>query len=596
MISSETFQKYLKGHQPAVESEIQDYLEGILSDALENHTVEDDDEMENVEAILDQFVDSSTRDALVALMRSNGRRSRVNSHKGNEEKASDISNERQSLGKPLDTPKSSNDKRVSFDVAVAQEANAEPATKSHKDIRKQRREEKQKSKTNRTSSTKKEDPKLVDDHESAWQECKEQGILWGGRGHGGRGVRYTGENYDNIHLPSVSLHFEGNELLVDSPMNFVRGHRYGLLGRNGVGKSTLMKQLASHGIPGMPHGMRILLVQQQIQGRDDQSSLEALIEADTDRKDLLQEMERVGSEIEQGIHLEENAERLGEITTELDAIDADGAENRAAGILKGLSFTKAMIEGPTSALSGGWRMRLALAQALFVPHSDLILFDEVSNHLDLQGMNWLINYLTSGDRQHKRTLMVVSHDRGFLDAICTDIVVMEHQRLSYHVGSYSDYERQMDEKAAHQAQILDASERQRNKALAFVQKQQNSKKSTDPNKQRQAKMVREKKLDRIGNYRDDGKRYKQFSMKKMDAKYVQLAQKVHIEKDDPVPSLNLPNPTWPPGIPSGSSLVQFENFSFGYDPEKSPLLKNLTLTISRGSKISLVGENGSGKF
>lgn len=78
---------------------------------------------------------------------------------------------------------------------------------------------------------------LVDDHASAWQECQEEGKLWGGRGHGGRGVRFTGENYDNVHLPSVSLQFEGNELLVDSIMNIIRGHRYGLLGRNGVGKS-----------------------------------------------------------------------------------------------------------------------------------------------------------------------------------------------------------------------------------------------------------------------------------------------------------------------------------------------------------------------
>jgi ABC-type molybdenum transport system ATPase subunit/photorepair protein PhrA len=109
---------------------------------------------------------------------------------------------------------------------------------------------------------------LVDDHSSAWQECQEQRKLWGGRGHGGRGVRFTGENDDNVHLPSVSLQFKGNELLVDSIMDIIRGHRYGLLGRNGVGKSTLLRQLAAHAIPGIPHGLRICLVQQQIQGRE----------------------------------------------------------------------------------------------------------------------------------------------------------------------------------------------------------------------------------------------------------------------------------------------------------------------------------------
>jgi ATPase subunit of ABC transporter with duplicated ATPase domains len=94
-------------------------------------------------------------------------------------------------------------------------------------------------------------------------------------------------------------------------------------------------------------------------------------------------------------------------------------------------------------------------------------------------MDWLIQYLTKKDTQTERTVMVVSHDRIFLDAVCTDMVVMEHQRLSYHVGNYSEFQRQIQKKATRHAQILDASERQRSKALAFVQKQQNNKKSTD---------------------------------------------------------------------------------------------------------------------
>lgn len=240
-------------------------------------------------------------------------------------------------------------------------------------------------------------------------------------------------------------------------------------------------------------------------------------------------------------------------------------------------------------------MRLALAQALFVPHSDLILLDESTNHLDLHGMNWLIKYLTKESTQDERTLMVVSHDRSFLDAICTDIIVMEHQRLSYHVGNYSEYQRQMQEKSARQAQILDASERQRTKAIAFVQKQQNNKKSTDPNKQRQAKMIKEKKIDRIGNYREDGKRYKLNSLKKLDESYVRLAQKVQVEKDDPILKLHFPNPTWPPGVPENSPLVQLDGASFAYNTSTQPLLKDLTISISRGSKIALVGNNGSGK-
>jgi ATP-binding cassette subfamily F protein 3 len=224
--------------------------------------------------------------------------------------------------------------------------------------------------------------------------------------------------------------------------------------------------------------------------RADQTTLDSLVEADADRLLLLKEQDFIESQLESGVDLEANAKRLGDIVAELDAINADGAEDRAFEILKGLSFTPEMIQGPTANLSGGWRMRLALAQTLFIPHSDLILLDECTNHLDLEGVDWLIQYFNT----HSHTLMVVSHDRSFLDAICTDIVVMEHQRLTYHVGNYSEYQRQIQAKAARESQILDASERQRNKAIAFVQKQQTRKNSSDPNKQRQAKSIKEKKL------------------------------------------------------------------------------------------------------
>ena len=103
-----------------------------------------------------------------------------------------------------------------------------------------------------------------DDHASAWTICQQSDRNWGGRGHGGRGVRLSGNNFECIHLPSVSLSYEGNELLVDSTMDIVRGHRYALLGRNGVGKSTLLRQLEAGSIPGMPRGMVIRTVKQQV--------------------------------------------------------------------------------------------------------------------------------------------------------------------------------------------------------------------------------------------------------------------------------------------------------------------------------------------
>jgi len=443
----------------------------------------------------------------------------------------------------------------------------------------------------------------LEDDASAWKECQETEQLWGGRGKGGRGA-YAGRTNSvnsNIHLTSVSIALDnGLELLQDSTMDIVKGHRYGLIGRNGVGKSTLLHRLAARAIPGMPHYMRVLLVEQQqdIPNHCDQSALEMLIESDVYRTMLLEEQDEIETAMEDdptGVSEEEMvelAERLGLVVAELDAIQADTAEERALSILKGLQFTNSMIHGPASNLSGGWRMRLALARALLRNDDDILLLDEITNHLDLYGLEWVIEYLKNSNK----TLIVVSHDRVFLDAVCTDIIVLEHQRLSYYVGNYSLYEQQMQEKAARESQILDAAERQRTKAQVFVQKQQSAanKKSADPNKQRQAKMIREKKMDRIGNYREDGKRYKQFSLKALDEKEIRLAQKVNITSEEPVIKLLFPNPTWPPAVGPNETIVRMENLSFGYGEDKL-ILKDITLHLDRGSKIALVGRNGSGK-
>ena len=475
---------------------------------------------------------------------------------------------------------------------------SEESTPKKKKERRQRKTKK-KAKISTRNQSEQAEEELLEDQASAWQDCQTQGVHWGGRGRGGRGEYAGAVNSvrSNIHLSSVNISLSnGTDLLVDATMDVVKGHRYGLIGRNGVGKSTLLRRLAEKQIPGMPADMLILLVQQQVQGSQKESAVEVLVKADQDRAALLREQEQIEAQFEKtGLtdkDLATAAERLGEIAGEWDAIGADTAEERAVEILKGLQFTDDMIKEPTSNLSGGWRMRLALARALFV-QSDLLLFDECTNHLDLYGLNWLIHYLNSQDR----TLIVVSHDRAFLDAICTDIVVMSHQKLGYHVGNYSEYDRQQREKAAREAQILDAAERQRTKAQAFIQKQQSqsTKRSGDPNKQRQARMMREKKLDRIGNYREDGKRYKLKSLKKLSEDSLRLAQKVQIEVDEPAVKMSFPDPTWPPVIGPHETLVRLEDFVFGYEGREEPLLDHVTLSLCRGSKVALVGRNGCGK-
>jgi len=350
----------------------------------------------------------------------------------------------------------------------------------------ERRRRRQQSKS---PQRKDDDEKFVDDDVSAWADRKAEGKTWGGRGYGGRGVRSDVNTASNIHLSNVTLSFAGNELLQNSTIQINGGHRYGLIGRNGAGKTTLLRRLAAKAIPGMPQDLRILLVEQAAEGSEE-TALEALVNSDEYRRDLIEEQAQLEDKIDEGgnpVDLEEIVERLGEVAVELDAIEADRAEERAREILRALQFTDVMIETPSSNLSGGWRMRLALARSLLVP-CDLLLLDEPTNFLDLHALVWLSDYLMNSNQ----TLVVVSHDRAFLD-ICTDIISMEHKKLVYHVGNYSDYELQQEEKAARQAQILDASERQRAKAVSFIQKQECSanKKRSDPKKQRQAKMIKE---------------------------------------------------------------------------------------------------------
>ena len=441
----------------------------------------------------------------------------------------------------------------------------------------------------------------MDDHGSAWADLQAEGNdQWGGRGHGGRGVRSGANTASNIHLTSVNLQFAGNELLENATIQINGGHRYGLLGRNGVGKSTLLRRLANHSIPGFPRDVRVMLVKQEVEGTT-KSVIQTLLDTDTEMAALVEEQRLLEEQIEIAVGqdgqdnseaLASVVERLGIVASDLDAMDADSAEDRARDLLRCLKFGKAMVEGPTNHLSGGWRMRLALAQALFVP-SDLLLLDECSNHLDIFALMWLSDYLSTCGR----TVVIVSHDRDFLDQVCTDIMLLEHKKLSYHVGNYTAFRIQQEEKQARQAQILDASERKRSKALSFIEQQQkgSGKKYQDPKKQRQAKMIKEKKLDRIGNYREDGKRYQTHSLKKMSEEYLLTPEKVIVEADEPVARMKLIDPTWSPGMTPGSPLIQANDMSFGYSRDSPFLLNNLTLDVARGSKIALCGRNGQGK-
>jgi len=214
-------------------------------------------------------------------------------------------------------------------------------------------------------------------------------------------------------------------------LKLVVGHRYGLVGPNGSGKSTVLRHIAERKLPGIPSNLQILHVEQEVVG-DDTPAVESVLNADTLRLDLLAERTKLEAELETaaddaaaGNTINEAAladesrkrERLQEVYELLRAIGADSAYARACAILSGLQFTPTMQGMPTKEFSGGWRMRIALARALFCRPAVLLL-DEPTNHLDLHALVWLENYLS----RWKKTLLIVSHDKNFLNTVCTDII------------------------------------------------------------------------------------------------------------------------------------------------------------------------------
>ena len=232
----------------------------------------------------------------------------------------------------------------------------------------------------------------------------------------GGATRAADDASKDVVVKGLSISAPEKPLLVNADLALVAGRRYGLVGANGRGKSTLLRFIAARRLP-VPQSVDILLVDQEasFQGA---SVLEDVLEADTTRTSLLAEEAALWNDIDNGTTAA--AERLAAVCDELEAIDADAAEGRAQAVLAGLGFTDAMVAGPASKLSGGWRVRAALARALFAPPA-LLLLDEPTNHLDLDAVLWLERYITD-QLPASSTLLTVSHDRGFLDETSTDLI------------------------------------------------------------------------------------------------------------------------------------------------------------------------------
>ena len=366
----------------------------------------------------------------------------------------------------------------------------------------------------------------------------------------------SGEGPGAMHVTGLQFKYDtGGDLLRNSNLLIHARHRYGLIGRNGEGKSSLLRILPEFA----PPGTRIHVVHQEAEGNDDQSALEAVIAADEERTKLLaEEAELTASG--------KDLKRLAEIGDELNSIDAYSAESRAASILAGLQFTDEMANGPTSRLSGGWRMRLALATALF-RKPELLCLDEPTNHLDLYACLWLEEYLA----QWPTTLLCVAHDVTFLNEVCTDIIHLCNQSLTTYVGNYDAFEKQRAEV------MLDWERRYKKQQEDLVHYKEFVNKWKDNRFGNNAGMV-ESRLR---------------SIERMETSPVDDEWGLKIEM--PPSMMGKPRFFFPPPVSKiADPLVHIKNVAFGYVPEH-PLFHNLTLRVNNGDRIGIVGRNGAGK-
>lgn len=228
-------------------------------------------------------------------------------------------------------------------------------------------------------------------------------------------------------VESLTITFHGREIVVDTKLELNRGRRYGLIGLNGSGKSTVLQAIYNKEMP-IPENVDMYLVSREMPASE-MTALQAVVDVDSVRKELEHLAEQLAGQPD-----EESQEKLMDVYERLDEMDAELAEKKAAEILHGLGFTKTMQMKKCKDFSGGWRMRIALARALYLKPS-ILLLDEPTNHLDLEACVWLEEELA----QYKRTLLVVSHSQDFMNGVCTNIIHLFQKQLVYYGGNYDQF-------------------------------------------------------------------------------------------------------------------------------------------------------------
>jgi len=348
-----------------------------------------------------------------------------------------------------------------------------------------------------------------------------------------------------LQITDLTFNAWGRKFLVDASVSLPPGAKVGLVGRNGIGKSTLFKLILGELHAGgdeisLPKTARIGSVDQEHPATP-VSVIDTILEADVERHTLLGRLETA------------EPEEMGEIWARLIEIDADAAPARASEILVGLGFDQENQQRPMSEFSGGWRMRVALAAALFA-EPDMLLLDEPTNYLDLEGALWLEARL----KKYPHTALIISHDREMLNEVCTHILHLANHTLTLYTGNYDQFEQARAEKARLQLSAKAKQDAERAHLQAFVDR---FKAKASKAAQAQSRMKRLSKM-----------------------------QPVSTTIEERVAPFTLPSPPRPLAPP----LIRLERANVGYDVGK-PILRNLNLRMDLDDRIGLLGVNGAGK-
>ena len=348
-----------------------------------------------------------------------------------------------------------------------------------------------------------------------------------------------------LTINNLTYRIGGRTLLEEANLTLFKGDKVGLIGPNGTGKSTLFKLISGELSPdggeiGLMNNMSLGMVRQDLP-EDDTTLVDIVLSFDKERAELLKEAETT-----------EDMDRIGYIYNRLEEIHAYEAPSRAEKILAGLGFDTKAQQSPISSFSGGWRMRVALAAALFL-EPDLLLLDEPTNHLDFEAMVWLESYLMT----YPKMMILISHDRDILNKTVNRIAHLDNKKLVMYTGNYDQFERRRAEKMMNQQALHEKQMAQKAHMMKFVDRFR-----AKASKARQA----QSRLKAI---------------EKMDIVDAVIAERVTAF-------------TFPEPESLGSPLITLEQVDAGY-VKHTPVLRRLNMRIDKDDRIALLGANGNGK-